>query len=283
MQTLSIAFISRAHQYSPDSVGADMAILSAVRKRLVQRGHHCCDITDERQLDAGKWCVGAVDLCVSMARTQDALNSLGCYEKRFVPVVNSTASVMICKQRTLLMELLDSMGIPVAPAIGPDGYWVKRDYGYTETASDVQYAPTLSEARRIQADMEQRGIESTTVCAHVVGDLVKFYGVRGTDFFRYTYPTDDGSGKFGHGVINGRPHHYAFSVAGLRQIADRAAGLVMADIYGGDCIIRRDGSPVIIDLNDWPSFSCCREEAADAITTRITEIIKNDTRTAYIF
>ena len=36
-------------------------------------------------------------------------------------------------------------------------------------------------------------------------------------------------------------------------------------IYGGDVIIGSDGIARLIDLNDWPSFSACREEAADAI------------------
>ena len=36
-------------------------------------------------------------------------------------------------------------------------------------------------------------------------------------------------------------------------------------IYGGDCIVRDDGSFALIDFNDWPSFARCREEAAAAI------------------
>ncbi len=36
-------------------------------------------------------------------------------------------------------------------------------------------------------------------------------------------------------------------------------------VYGGDMVVRADGSFAIIDFNDWPSFSRCREEAARAI------------------
>jgi hypothetical protein len=43
------------------------------------------------------------------------------------------------------------------------------------------------------------------------------------------------------------------------------------DVYGGDWIVQTDGTPVLIDLNDWPSFSPCREEASEAIAQRIID------------
>jgi len=46
----------------------------------------------------------------------------------------------------------------------------------------------------------------------------------------------------------------------------RAVGI---KVYGGDCIVGEDGSFCIIDFNDWPSFSRCREDAATAIATLI--------------
>ena len=54
---------------------------------------------------------------------------------------------------------------------------------------------------------------------------------------------------------------------------DQAASTIQLDIYGGDCIIQPDGRPVLIDLNDWPSFSRCRDEAAQAIAERISEML----------
>ena len=46
-------------------------------------------------------------------------------------------------------------------------------------------------------------------------------------------------------------------------------------VYGGDAIIGDDGIPHIIDLNDFPSFSPCRKEAALAIKELITGNLKN--------
>ena len=51
-----------------------------------------------------------------------------------------------------------------------------------------------------------------------------------------------------------------------------------AAIYGGDCIVRCDGSYAIIDFNDWPSFSVCRQAAARAIA----KLVLNDKRIATI-
>ena len=111
----------------------------------------------------------------------------------------------------------------------------------------------------------ERGIDSYTVSAHVRGDLVKFYGVKGTGFFRHYYPTDDGQTKFGDEQHNGAACHHPFDVENLRREAERLAEATGVAVYGGDCIVREDGSWCMIDFNDWPSFSRCREEAAAAI------------------
>ena len=107
------------------------------------------------------------------------------------------------------------------------------------------------------------------VSAHVVGDLVKFYGVGEGRFFRYYYPTDDGASKFGDEYRNGTACHYPFDEEALRHEAERLAEAVGVSIYGGDAIVRADGSFCLIDFNDWPSFSRCREEAAEEIVKLI--------------
>ena len=102
------------------------------------------------------------------------------------------------------------------------------------------------------------------VSAHVPGDLVKFYGV-GTAFFQFFYPSDDGISKFGDEKRNGVAHHYAFEAERLHQEVVRLSQLVGVEVFGGDAIIDEHGRFYIIDFNDWPSFSRCREEAAMAI------------------
>ena len=135
----------------------------------------------------------------------------------------------------------------------------------------ASYADDDSRAVAVEAEMRRHGVTEVMRCAHVPGDLVKFYGVGGTDFFRFFYPGDDGMTKFGDERRNGRPRHYAFSEAALRSAARLAARTAGTAVYGGDCIVRPDGSLCIIDFNDWPSFSRCRAEAARAIAAMVAE------------
>jgi len=51
----------------------------------------------------------------------------------------------------------------------------------------------------------------------------------------------------------------------LHAESARLAQLVGIDVFGGDAIIDSNGKFYIIDFNDWPSFSRCRDEAAKEI------------------
>jgi hypothetical protein len=155
------------------------------------------------------------------------------------------------------------------PHEGNHGYWIKRGDAAAQCKGDVQFAATSAELDAKIAAFRQRGITAYTVSAHVPGDLVKFYGVAGTGFFRYYYPTDDGESKFGDEQRNGSAYHYPFDVAALQHSTDTLAEAVGIKVYGGDCIIREDGSYCVIDFNDWPSFSRCRDSAAIAIASLI--------------
>ena len=55
----------------------------------------------------------------------------------------------------------------------------------------------------------------------------------------------------------------------MQHEVQRLAAAVGVDVYGGDAIIRADGSFCLIDFNDWPSFSRCRDAAADAIVSLV--------------
>ena len=105
---------------------------------------------------------------------------------------------------------------------------------------------------------------------HLKGDLIKFYGVSGTDFFYWFYPSKCGHrSKFGLEVINGEAQGIAFDAEDLKAEADKAADMLNVPVYGGDCVVSEDGSIRIIDFNDWPSFAPCRDEAAFYIATKM--------------
>lgn len=256
----TIVAISRAERFSPNSVESDAAILESVCNEFRHCGYGV-EIKCEDELDDSD----AVVLCLSMGRLPQTLSWLSKKQLQGIPVINTPDAVSLCCNRRRLNDVLKSAGIPLAPDTGDDGYWLKRADGVAENSSDVQYAANAGEAEEIMAQMRANGVGDILRCAHVKGDLLKFYGVRETGFFRFFYPGDDGKWKFGDEARNGKPCHYKFNENELFTMADKAAEAACLHVYGGDCIVREDGTFCIIDLNDWPSFSRCREEAAKAI------------------
>lgn len=251
--------IYRAGCFSPNSEAKDKAIMDAVADIVEGRG--CVVVRkNEEQLTAAD----TADVVLTMGRLPRTISLLAALEAQGSRVLNASRGLMSCS-RSHIETLMRRHGIPCAPLTGHDGYWVKRGDEAAQSAADVAFAADEAEMHSLVASMQARGVADVVVTAHVNGDLVKFYGVRGTGFFETFHPGDDGDFKFGSEVINGSPRHYSFSKSSLSTDADRLAALVGVDVYGGDCIIRPDGTYAIIDFNDWPSFSRCRKEAAEAI------------------
>ena len=142
-------------------------------------------------------------------------------------------------------------GIPMPPLQSDGGYWLKRGDAPTQTAEDIVFCRTEAELAEGRRRFRDRGITDVVTSTHVEGDLVKFYCV-GDDFFRYYH-------------ADATPSYYGFDAAALHATALRIAHLIGIEVYGGDCIVRPDGTFCMIDFNDWPSFSRCRAEAAVAI------------------
>ena len=147
---------------------------------------------------------------------------------------------------------------------------LKRADATAQSKEDVCFVHDWSEVKKIKPTFMRRGITDVVAQAHVKGDVVKFYGVEGTGFFRYYYPSDDGQFKFAVERHNGPAHHYAFDVDRLQRIVDRLAHRIEIDVYGGDVIIDAHGQMYIIDFNDWPSFSRCRDAAAEALVNDLS-------------
>ncbi len=256
MQGKTIAFIGRAPVFSPQNVDNDAAILEAVRCQLLSAGFACLPVCSEDELTT----LQQADAYLTMGRRQQTLSLLSQQEYAGRQVVNRSDAVQLCNQRTLLMVRMENAGIAVPSLSGTDGYWVKRGDGCRETAADVRYASDRATADRFCEALHQRGIREIDVRAHVIGDWVKFYGVRQAKFFRcYRQDTTPPSAQVSQRVS---------------RLADAAAQLVGIDIYGGDCIVRPDGQPVLVDFNDWPSFSRCRDEGAEAISRCVIKKLK---------
>ena len=252
--------ITRAPQYSPQLEAQDMAILKAVMERMEGEKR----MVNETEVDDDF----AANIILSMGRQPLTVKWLKDKEAEGVLVVNSGYGVEAC-QRSHVDKIMRSHGVPMPPTTGMHGYWLKRGDASAQTRDDVVYCRNDKELAQAKSAFRNRGITDMVVSANMQGDVVKFYGVRKTAFFRCFYPGDDGISKFGNAARNGVPLHYAFSVERLQCDAERLAGLLHTEVYGGDCIVASDGTYSIIDFNDWPSFSRCREEAAEAIANKV--------------
>ena len=278
--------IQRALCYSPNSEEKDLAILQEVSSLLedatiiseddfVNRfSTYNQSVSSESVDSANVYCQ-----IISMARSTKALECLEQLEQSGIQVLNPSAGVWAC-QRSNVDKVMRENHLPFPPDEGNDGYWVKRADASAQSKEDVCFCQDWTEVENVKSAFMQRGIINIVIQAHVKGDVVKFYGVEDTDFFRYYYSGDDTETKFGDEERNGKPQYYPFSSSNLQADAEKLACLLQTPIYGGDAIVREDGSYVIIDFNDFPSFSRCREEAAKAIVGQMKQKVKASRKTS---
>jgi hypothetical protein len=96
---------------------------------------------------------------------------------------------------------------------------------------------------------------------------LKFYGVAGGSFFRY-YAADAGPTGPVPPVDADRLRELAFSAAAALRLA----------VFGGDVALPQPDTPILVDLNDWPSFAPFREEAARHIAAYADQYAPNFSR-----
>ena len=253
--------VRRDDRFSPNSIENDRAILQSVCRLL----ENDIEMVDEARLS--EEC--NADVYLSMGRLPRTIQLLKRIEDQGDIVINSAYGVA-ASVRCKLYETMKANHIPMAPSHGVHGYWLKRGDEAAQEVGDVVYCPNEEALDRAKERFAERGIDNYLVSAHVLGDVVKFYGV-GDRFFRFYYPTDDRRMKFSHELVNGEAHHYPFDERQLRHEVERLAEIISLDVYGGDAIVDEKGCFYIIDFNDWPSFSRCREEAAEAIASLVKD------------
>ena len=277
---MNILGISRSPRFSPNSADRDNAIFSAVAARLMHIGHEVSVIAEDVFVAVE---LEEFDAVFSMARGADVVRQLCEAAAAGKPVLNAPEALLKASRAALTACFLEhdipqprSLCLATDSPDVPSGIsfplWLKRGDACAQSAADVCFIEDAEALRRALADFRARDIETAVASQHAEGDLVKFYGVEGTDFFHFLYPTEgEGFSKFGLEARNGVPHHFPFDAAPLKRIADRAASVSGLTVYGGDAIVQADGSILIIDFNDWPSFSPCRRPAAKAIAQRLVK------------
>jgi len=271
----SLVALYRSPTYSPEVHRRnDTAILDDTVAGLEQRGWHVSRV-GEGEVAAGR--LPAAELYVNMCQGPAASERLRDLVPREALAVNPPESVLNCHRhrlvghmtaaglpfpRTLIVPTTEPQAVvPLVHQLNGDGrpVWVKRGDVHAETNADVVSAKEASVTDAI-AGFARRGVTRVALQAHVAGPIVKFYAVADGRFFSW-YAADPG-----------RVEICEQSLKTLVFAAARAVGL---EVFGGDVAFPKPDAPVLIDLNDWPSFAPVRAAAAAAIAAYIDEKATN--------
>lgn len=281
MNTFEILGVHRNKKFSPNHVGNDDAIFSLTSQALLRMG---CAVSICSEDDFLHKETIEQRFIFTMARQKEVVKKLQELELAGKVIVNSGFGIEQCF-RTNMTNGLVEQGIPypksfIVPTsyVGNEvfeqlpgkGFWIKRGDFHAIHKEDVTFAASADEAREILREYELRDIPDAVISEHLIGDLVKFYAVRNTEFFYWFYPYANNHHKYAdYENINGKSLYYPFEEEALRKAAAASAEALNVHIYGGDAIVGKDGRFHIIDLNDWPSFAPCRKEASESIAQAI--------------
>lgn len=277
--------IFRAKCYSPGMAERDEAILRAVAKRLEHAGYTVSLIHEEEFTSA----ISMPAIVLHMTRSPQALHTLQAWQEAGCHVINSVEGIRRV-ERAALAEWCAAQGIPTPKTWIVDTAcshtedisttegqalsisfpcWVKRTGDCAQQSDDVCRVSDAAAYAQCLAQFHSRGITRAVVMEHLEGPCIKFYAVQGTGFF-YSLPSDKlGYDKF---ADTASAPHSDTKDNDITQPFSLTIPHAPLTVYGGDAIIGTDGIARLIDLNDWPSFSVCREEAADAIAALVMNI-----------
>jgi glutathione synthase/RimK-type ligase-like ATP-grasp enzyme len=281
---MTLLGVYREKVFSPGKVREDAAILDETLKALSRMGHtfHTLEAealgrlaidfntpgrtrTDTQQ--------GRGNLCIlTMAQSARALEILEVQQKRGAKIINSIASVRNSYRKPLI-RLLKDAGLPIPRSEivateeaedrvsfqGTGSYWLKRGDVHAVEAGDVERVGSPEELTAAICHFKERKIGEILVQEHVEGDVIKFYGA-GTKSYFSAFLASTGE-------------EISSTAGQLRRLARQAAEAIGLEIYGGDAVVTPKRDVTLIDFNDWPSFSRCRDSAAHSIAGYIAGII----------
>jgi len=282
MTARSLVAIYRNPSYSPRQHRTnDTAILDATVEHFTKDGWEVRRI-GEADVEHGR--LPAAALYLNMCQGPLASQQLLPLEDDGALVVNRPSSVLSCHRHRLVKALADrpapfprTLILPTAarPEMdavralcdGQSQLWVKRGDVHAERPEDVVSARCEDIPAVLEA-FARRSIPWAALQEHIPGPIIKFYGIADQRFFRW-YGAETGA-------AGARPE---VDEATLKRIAFAAATALRLEIFGGDVAVPDPHHPVLIDINDWPSFAPYRAEAAQAIGDYVAERIANRPRT----
>ena len=277
-----ILCIKRLAEYSPNSQNKDEKIINRIAELLTLEGLEVRMVVENEITSS----FPIYPFVISMARSPKVIDILGEWQERGSVVVNSSLACLNCYREKQINILLDKkIPIPktiVVPTneeikeeidfISEKLFWIKRGDFQTTEPIDVIKVDSIAKANEVLNNYQSRGIQKALITENIEGDIIKFYGVSKTNFFYYTYPTLD---KFNN-AINTTKDRIQIDEKQFISTCQRAALELDLDIYGGDAAIDTKGNFYIIDMNDFPSFSSCRDEAAENIVKLLMGVVEKD-------
>jgi glutathione synthase/RimK-type ligase-like ATP-grasp enzyme len=263
---IQVMGVYREQEYSPGKVEADAAILDAVVGQLRDLG------ATTTTIDAARFAGGEFSpphLVLAMCQGEHGLARLSAAEEAGAVVINSALAIRNC-YRDLLGAGLMRAGVPVPEGVvvrtaAPldlkplrtidlsSPMYVKRGDLHALGPDDVQRVEDLEQLSSTLLRFARRGVQLAYVQQEVMGEVVKFYGVSGGEYFATVAE---------HGTRLPDSQKLA-----LNHAAANAATALGLEVWGGDAIVKGDAFS-IVDFNDWPSFSRVRGDAARAIARR---------------
>lgn len=264
MKPLVLLGVYREQVFSPDKVEDDAAIMDAALEELARLGWEVDRLPAESLTNSSP----RPDHALSMAQSERALNLLQAWSRQGTRVINSVSSVRNCYRKPLT-QLLSQAGVRMPATqivrledaveeISLDSsarLWLKRGDVHAMEAGDVAAVTCKEELDRALEHFSRKGIRDIVAQAHLKGPVVKFYAV--------------GEGGYFRAYLAAGGDEVTSRVRPLEAVARLAAGAVGLEVYGGDAVLTEASGPVLIDLNDWPSFSRCRQSAARSIAAYV--------------
>jgi hypothetical protein len=253
--------IFREEIYSPNRIGDDASILRMTAESIQRQGYPVLlktpeEITEETQ----------PDMTFAMCEGPDCLRILETWESMGYAIVNNPTAIRNT-HRYRMLPLLDRTLVPVPKTMLiqttesvnghfdiPKGVWVKRGDVHSTQPEDVQLHFDRYSIDRTLRALHDRWVKQAVLQEHVKGDIIKFYGIPQQKWFRYFYHKPE------------EKHGHYFAPEQIQKTAEIAAAKLGLQVFGGDFVIAED-SHYLIDINSWPSFAPCREEAAEQIAS----------------
>lgn len=269
MRDVTLLGVYRERVFSPGKIREDAAILDATLTELSRTGYKTA-VAEPKDLERFS---GRPAYVLGMAQSHRALDILENWQKQGTRIINSVSSIRNTYRKPLL-SLLAKACLPIPssqmmqveeaergiPFGASDSYWLKRGDVHATKPGDVAKVTSKEELIRALQHFRRQKIEEVLVQENVGGEVIKFYGV--------------GKGQYFRAFLASNGEEVTAKMKALSTLALRSAETVGLEIYGGDSILTHKGEMILIDLNDWPSFSRCCNSAAKGIAEYVTHVCK---------